>query len=235
MLERAKANDLSIYEDHASEWWDRKSYYFKSLRSITPFRLSLIEKWFGEIRGKSIIDFGCGGGLLSIPLLDLGANVTGIDISPASIEVARQNASGKGHFIVGDLRTLSTTEFKADAALLADVLDHIPDYKKVIALVSECLKPGGKLFVSTINRTLRSKIMAIFLGEGLGLVPKGTHCHKLFIRPAELINTAAACGLTCKAIVGDQLNLIKTIRHWTVSMREGRDLSVAYSAIFEKE
>lgn len=230
------ANDLSIYEKHASDWWNPKSHYFRSLQSITPFRIQLIRNWFGDIEDKTIVDFGCGGGLISIPLIELGAHVIGIDLSPSSIECAKKRANGKGEFICADLNNnVLQLNRMADFAILADVVDHTPDYQHIFHVVSHNLKPSGKLFVSTINRTFKSWLMAILLGENLRLVPKGTHDHDLFITPAELKKAAYNAGFSCIGMIGDEVNIYKTIAKWAISMQEGEDLSVSYSALFVKD
>lgn len=228
-------NDLTIYENHASDWWNPKSHYFRSLQSITPFRINLIEEWFGSFKDKDIVDLGCGGGLISIPLLDAGARVTGVDLSAKSIEEVKKKSNGRGTFINGDIRTINLPDESADYIILADVIDHIPDYCEVVKNASRIIRPNGKIFISTLNRTFRSWFFAILLGEGLKLIPSGTHDYKLFVKPDELISTCKLHGFTFNSIIGDKVKILETIRNWAIVMKKGKSTAVAYSMLFQKE
>ena len=228
------SNDLTIYCDYAHEWWIPGAIRFRSLQNITPFRLDLIEELLGGVAGRVVYDIGCGGGLLSVPLLDLGAEVVGVDISSASIAAARGAARGRGEFFVGDARSVPLPDGTADIVLLADLVDHIPDYNVALMEASRLLKPGGKVFVGTINRTLRSWIGAIILGEGLRLIPPGTHRWSMFVKPAELAGAGVAAKLRLITTQGESIDLWQTIRRWAIHLNRSPDCSMAYSMVFEK-
>lgn len=229
------ANDLEIYSKFAHEWWTSGAPRFRSLQNLTPFRLEIIREFFGEFEGKRIVDLGCGGGLLSVPLLDNRADVIGVDMSAASIEAARAAARGRGKFIVGDIRSVSLPAGCADYVLLADVLDHIPTFIDALREASRLLKMGGGLFVGTINRSLLGWFFSIFLGESLGYIPRGTHDFKLFIKPAELIEAAGRCGLRCIRIQGEWPEIFRTLSRRAITLRRSSSQQVAYSALFIKE
>jgi 2-polyprenyl-6-hydroxyphenyl methylase / 3-demethylubiquinone-9 3-methyltransferase len=228
------ANDLSIYSNYANEWWQPGAPRFRSLQRITPFRLELISELIGSVAGKHVVDLGCGGGLLSIPLIKSGALVTGVDISAESVAVAKKQADGRGEFLVSDIVSLPISDNSADIVLLADVLDHIPQFVKALREAVRILKPSGKLFVGTINRTWSAWFFAIFLGETLRLIPPGTHDYRLFIKPNELISAAEQLGLKLLAIQGESPEILPTIGRWAISLKKSNSLSVAYSVVFQK-
>lgn len=227
-------NDLTIYSNFAHEWWQADGPNFRSLQNLTPFRLSLIAEMVGDLKGKSVLDLGCGGGLISVPLLNSGALVTGIDMSAESIEVARQAAGGRGRFIVGDICAIDIPDQSIDCVLIADVLDHIPHYAKVLREASRVLRDQGTLFVGTLNRTPVSHFFTVLLGESLGFIPKGTHDSKLFIKPQELIEAASAFGLQHLVTQGEWPVFLQTILKGAISLRRSRSTSIAYSAAFRK-
>lgn len=228
------ANDLSIYSDYADEWWKSGSPRFKSLHNITPFRLNIIYSNLGSLNKLKVADLGCGGGLISIPLINDGALVTGVDISQESIECAKLASKDGGNFICSDIRNTPLSSESFDVVLLADVLDHIKDFDRVLKEAFRILKPGGRMFVGTINRTFRSWFFAIFLGEGLKLIPPGTHDRRLFIKPYELIEEASRVGFTFQKIQGETPNILATIKSNAISLRLSKSLSLAYSAFFQK-
>lgn len=225
-------NDLTIYEKYSSEWWDPNSPRFRSLQKVTEFRIKQIDLWFGCLKGATAIDVGCGGGLLSIPLIERGAKVFGVDLSPGSLETARRASGGQGTFVEADARNLPLETSSADFVLLADVLDHIEDYPNALREARRVLKPSGLLYVNTINRTFRSWLFAIVLGEGTRLIPPGTHDHRLFITPQELEKEAKRLGLQLEAIQGEAPCIWPTIKHWAITFRATDSHAIAYSALF---
>ena len=227
-------NDLTIYEQYAEEWWDPESPRFRSLQNISPFRLSLIQEWTGSFAGKEFVDLGCGGGLLSIPLIEAGAIVTGVDRSEGSVQSARKRSKGNGTFLCEDIRNTSLASSSADVVLLADVLDHIEDYEKAVGEAARIVRQGGAVVAFTINRTVWSYLGAILLGEGLGYIPPGTHDHRLFIQPEELQRVATRCGLSLQAITGEGVCIAKTLIARAITLSKSSNLSVAYGCVFLK-
>jgi 2-polyprenyl-6-hydroxyphenyl methylase/3-demethylubiquinone-9 3-methyltransferase len=227
-------NDLTIYSEYADEWWIPGAPRFRSLQNLTPFRLSLIREHIGEVKSLRILDVGCGGGLVAIPLLNEGAEVVGCDISRESIAAATRAADGRGEFLTCDARKMPFSDESFDHVLLMDLVDHIPDYSRALTEAARIVKPGGKVFVGTINRTFSSRLFAIILGEGLRLIPKGTHSYTLFIKPDELIEAASRVGLSVFSRQGERIQFLATLTKWAISMRRGRSESVAYSVVFIK-
>lgn len=229
------ANDLTMYSDYANDWWKIGNSKFKSLQSVSRFKIELIKEWIGNLSGLNVVDLGCGGGLISIPLLEMGAELTGIDISEPSIRVAITKSKSENRFLVKDLRDTNLPSESTDLVILADVLDHIEDYGLCLREASRIAKKGGLIFVSTINRTLLSKIFAIYLGEGLGFIPKGTHDHNLFIKPNELISRASQAGLRLVKTQGEFPRLISTLINRVIELRKSNSHALAYSALFKRE
>ena len=229
-----KRNDLDIYERHAHEWWEPGSPTFRSLQAITKFRLSLIDRWFGDVSGKTILDLGCGGGLLSAPLSERGAKMIGVDLSPASVEEARKRSRSDAQYICADIRTVPLPSRIADHIILGDVLDHVSDYHRVLEETSRLLRPGGLAFMSTINRNPLASFLAVTVGENIGLVPKGTHDPKMFVKPKELAEKAERAGLKLLRWQGERPALGKTVRTWAIHFASCRSLSIAYSGLFQR-
>lgn len=227
-------NDLTIYSDFADEWWIPGAPRFRSLQALTPFRLELINSILGTQSGKTVLDIGCGGGLISKPLLDQGANVYGLDLSAESVNAARKACAGRGDFRTGDARNLPFSDAYFDTVFMADLLDHIPDYPLALSEASRVLKSGGQLFVGTINRNFWAAFLTVTVSEGLRLIPPGTHDPKLFIKPEELIASARAHKLDFQSIQGETPLFWKTIFSWAIHLKRSSSLLVAYSAVFQK-
>lgn len=169
-----------------------------------------------------------------MPLLDDGALLTGIDQSQESIKVAQHASKGRGTFLVGDICAIDIHSSTVDCVLLIDVLDHIPHFAKVLREASRVLRPGGKLFVGTINRNLIAHFLTVTLGESLGFIPKGTHDSHLFITPEELVGTAQLYHLACRKVQGEWPVFFQTIFKRAITLRRSKSVTLAYSAVFEK-
>ncbi|MBF0275889.1 MAG: 3-demethylubiquinone-9 3-O-methyltransferase, partial [Nitrospinae bacterium] len=186
MNKKSTRNNISLYDELGNEWWHNESTAFRSLRQVNQFRLQLLSEWCEPLSGKKVLDLGCGGGLLSVPIAKSGAEVIALDGSLKSLTTARNHDKKNSFFIQGDLNQLPFKGAFADIILLADVLEHIPSYEKVLFHASQLLKQNGLLYVNTINRNTIASFLAVTLSEGIGFIPKGTHDPSLFIKPDEL-------------------------------------------------
>jgi 2-polyprenyl-6-hydroxyphenyl methylase / 3-demethylubiquinone-9 3-methyltransferase len=228
-----QGNDLTLYERHAHEWWNPRSAVFRSLQSVNNFRTEQLREWLGpDLTGRTVLDLGCGGGLLAAPLARAGARVIGIDLSQASLRVALEHA--EACFVRGDVLHAPLRADSFDIVLLADVLEHVNSIGDALDEAARLLRPGGLLYVNTINRTQRSKWLAIFVAEGLRLVPRGTHDHALFVSPEDLREKANARNLRCERLQGETVDVLRTAAHWTIVLKRSVDVSVTYSALFRK-
>lgn len=219
--------ELAKFEAIAHRFWDPQGE-FGTLHTLNPARLAFI----GErtsLRGARVADVGCGGGLLAEALTRAGASVTAIDLAPSMIEVAKLHAAGERLQIdyrvqsVESLATEATDTF--DVVTCMEMLEHLPDPAQVVSELSRLLKPNGSLFVSTLNRNLRSFMLAIVGAEYVTqLVPRGTHEYERMIRPSELARWARDAHLTIDELGGLEYNPI------TRSARLTTDVSVNYLA-----
>ncbi|MBM4215706.1 MAG: bifunctional 2-polyprenyl-6-hydroxyphenol methylase/3-demethylubiquinol 3-O-methyltransferase UbiG [Gammaproteobacteria bacterium] len=219
--------ELAKFEAIAHRFWDPQGE-FGTLHTLNPARLAFI----GErtsLRGARVADVGCGGGLLAEALTRAGASVTAIDLAPSMIEVAKLHAAGERLQInyrvqsVESLATEATGTF--DVVTCMEMLEHLPDAAQVVSELSRLLKPNGSLFVSTLNRNLRSFMLAIVGAEYVTqLVPRGTHEYERMIRPSELARWARDAHLTIDELGGLEYNPI------TRSARLTTDVSVNYLA-----
>lgn len=217
------------------DWWDEGARAFASLRSVTTFRLELLQQWLPHgFAGRTVVDLGCGGGLLSVPLARAGAHVLGLDLAGKALRAAKAQQRERLQTAMADLAALPLADGSADVVLLADVLEHVDDPAAVVAAAAKVLRPGGALFVNTIHRTLRSRLFAITLGEGLGFIPRGTHQWRLFVRPDELDAMARAAGLVRVQRAGEAPRLLATLRAGAVVLRPSKSLAVGYAALFQK-
>lgn len=221
----ADPNELQKFSDLAHRWWDPKSE-FKPLHDINPLRLEWIDQHVG-LRGKKVLDVGCGGGLLSEGMAERGAQVTGIDLSEKALGVARLHLLESGRSV--DYRHVSAEELAADAPGSFDVvtclemLEHVPDPASTVAACARLVKPGGQVFLSTLNRNPKAYLFAVIGAEYLlQLLPKGTHDYAKFIKPSELARHCKAADLEVDEIVGMSYN------PFTQRYSLGRDTSVNY-------
>jgi len=217
-------------------WWEPRDRAFASLRAVSAFRLDLLRQWLGDDwRGRVVVDLGCGGGLLAIPLAARGARVVGVDLAAAALRDARRQRADGWQPVLGDLAAPPLADGCADVVLLADVVEHVDAPAHAVAGAARLLAPGGRLFVNTIARTRRSRWLAIALAEGLGYVPRGTHQHERFVQPAELVAMAAAAGLREVARCGEAPRLWATVRTGAVQLRASASMAVGYAMLFAKE
>lgn len=220
-------NEVAKFEALASRWWDPGSE-FKPLHDINPLRLNYIDQK-AQLAGKKVLDVGCGGGLLSEGMARHGAHVTGIDMGEAPLSVAKLHGLESG--VKVDYQRITVEELAADPAhagqydvvTCLEMLEHVPQPDSVIRACAAMLKPGGHLFVSTINRNPKSFLFAIVGAEYvLNMLPKGTHEWRKFIRPSEMSDHLRHAGLEIRDLTGMTYNPI------TKSYRLGRDVDVNY-------
>jgi 2-polyprenyl-6-hydroxyphenyl methylase/3-demethylubiquinone-9 3-methyltransferase len=228
-------NDLGLYDRHGDEWWVPGARAFASLQRVNEYRLRQLEAWCGDwLCGATVVDLGCGGGLLAEPLAARGARVVGVDLSLPSLRCAAARRRPGCRYACGDAARAPLAGASADLVLLADVLEHLADGGAAVAEAARLAKPGGQVFVGTINRTHRARWLAVTLAEGLGLVPRGTHDPDLFVAPDQLRAWAEQHGLRIAAMRGEVPKLWRTVRDRAITFRASRSLAVSYSALLEK-
>lgn len=206
--------ELEKFGDLAHHWWDPNSE-FKPLHDINPLRLDWIDQAIG-LAGKRILDVGCGGGLLSEGMAVRGANVTGIDLSEKPLGVARLHLLESGQKV--DYRKISVEhladEMPAafDAVTCLEMLEHVPNPSSVIAACARLVKPGGQVFLSTLNRNPKSYLFAVIGAEYImNMLPRGTHDYAKFIKPSELARWAKLAGIEPDEVVGMSYNPLSKV------------------------
>ena len=203
--QNADPNELQRFEAVAARWWDPQGP-LKTLHGMNPLRLRFIRER-ADLAGRKVLDVGCGGGLLREAMTAAGASVTGIDLAHEALLVARLHAIENGLTIVyhetsvEDLAAASPASF--DVVTCLEMLEHVPDPVSVVSSCARLVKPGGRVFFSTINRTPKAWMMAVVGAEYLlNILPRGTHEYARFIRPSELAGWMRAAGLATEAISG---------------------------------
>ena len=229
-MENKNKNNVDSHEIEkfnllAHKWWDPTSE-FKPLHEINPLRLNFIKSSV-SLKGKKVLDVGCGGGILSESLASSGADVTGIDQGDKVIQIAKLHAKESGvkikykHINIEDF--YKNTDERFDVITCLEMLEHVPDPNSIINTCSKLLKPGGKIFFSTINKNLKAFLFAIIGAEYiLNLLPKGTHEYKKFIKPSQLQAWASRNNLSFDSIIGMTYNPI------TQKYKLSQDTSVNY-------
>jgi 2-polyprenyl-6-hydroxyphenyl methylase / 3-demethylubiquinone-9 3-methyltransferase len=199
------ASEIAKFERMANGWWDPEGE-FKPLHQMNPVRANYIDL-HARVAEKKLLDVGCGGGLLSEAMAQRGAMVTGIDMGEGPLEIARLHALSS-HLDIDYQQTPAEAFAEAhpqqfDVITCMEMLEHVPDPNSVIRACTAMLKPGGQLFFSTINRTLKAYAITVIGAEYiLKWLPKGTHDYKSFIRPSELARWARQSGLLIDEVVG---------------------------------
>jgi 2-polyprenyl-6-hydroxyphenyl methylase/3-demethylubiquinone-9 3-methyltransferase len=225
-------NEVAKFEEIAYRWWDKESE-FKPLHDINPLRLGYIDK-AANIKGKKVLDVGCGGGILSESMAVKGANVTGIDMGAIPLEVAKLHLLESGQEV--DYQQITAEEFaelhagEFDVVTCMEMLEHVPDPQSVVNACIKLVKPGGKVFFSTLNRNPKSYAMAILGAEYiLGMLPKGTHDYKKFIKPSEMGNWMRRAGLSIEDLSGMSYNPL--LKNYSLN----KDIDVNYLTYGIKE
>ena len=231
-MQNTDLKEIEKFDAVASRWWDKKSD-FKPLHDINPLRLGFIND-HTPLADKTILDVGCGGGILSESMAQLGAKVTGIDMSAEALNVAQLHLL-ESHLTV-DYQQSTAENFaeqhagKYDVVTCLELLEHVPDPSAIVSACASLVKPGGSVFFSTINRNPKAYLHAIIGAEYiLKLLPKGMHDYAKFIRPAELARWARAANLRVDDLKGMGYNLLDK----TYSLTE--NVSVNYLMYCQKQ
>tara|TARA_B100000459_G_C8513323_1_gene172785 strand:+ start:20 stop:730 length:711 start_codon:yes stop_codon:yes gene_type:complete len=225
--------EVNKFDELAAKWWDMDGE-FKPLHQINPLRVGFIKDRC-KLKGKKILDVGCGGGILAEALGSLGANVTGIDASENTIGVAKSHSKKVGSGVkflqntIEEFRSSNPDE-RFDVITCLEMLEHVPSPGNIIKICSKMLNDNGDIFFSTINRNPRSYVFAILGAEYiLNLLPKGTHDYEKFIKPSELAKWIREAGLKTKETIGLSYNPI-TGNYWL-----GKDIQVNYMVHAKKD
>lgn len=224
--------EIAQFDAHADAWWDPEGP-FAPLHAINPLRLEYIKQHCGTLQGKAVLDVGCGGGLLAEAMAEEGAKVTGIDLAEDSLAAAQQHASEHNHQINYQCIAAEALAGEApaqwDIVTCLEMLEHVPNPASIVQACGQLVKPGGKLFFSTLNRTPKAWMHAIVGAEYLlKLLPRGTHDHSAFITPAELDRWARTAELQLLDITG--LHYHPLTRQYTL----GDGVEVNYLCVYKK-
>lgn len=232
MATQAKTKHINVsqeevdkFNDLAHKWWDEGSE-FKPLHDINPLRLDFIHQKI-NLKNKKVLDVGCGGGILSESMAKLGAHVTGIDMGEKVINIAKLHAQQSNIEIDYQCTSIEALALKHkatfDVITCMEMLEHVPEPSAIVSICATLLKPGGTLFMSTINRNIKAYLFAVIGAEYiLKLLPRGTHDYEKFIKPSELIAWCRDADLTIATLKGMTYNPITDV------YKLGDDVSVNY-------
>ena len=213
MVSAPLSADIGSFQQHGSAFWDVQGPY-RTLHQINPARLQFVER-FVDLSGLRVLDVGCGGGILSEALAERGASVLGIDLAESALQAAEEHRAGQAvEYRLESSRETAARGEVFDVVTCMEMLEHVADPAAVLRDIHALLKPGGWAFFSTINRTLKARLGAVYAAEYLlHLVPQGTHQDDWFIKPAELSRMAERAGLAPVAFCGmDYLPLRQSAR-----------------------
>lgn len=229
--DNADAAELAKFDAAAHRWWDGQGD-FRALHDLNPVRLDYIEARI-PLRGRRVLDVGCGGGLAAEGMARRGATVTGIDLAPTALEVARLHALEASVNV--DYQQAAAERFaelhpgEFDLVTCLELLEHVPEPASTLQALARLARPGGHVVCSTLNRGLRAFALAIVGAEYvMRLLPRGTHEYARFIRPSELARFGRAAGLELLDLAGLGYDPLSR------SARITRDTSVNYLAHFRR-
>ncbi len=228
----ASPDELAHFNRLAEQWWDHDGP-FASLHAINPLRMTFVET-HSDAGDSRVLDVGCGGGILAEALARSGATVTALDLAEDVIAVARDHAPDylKVNYQVADITRFAPEHAgEYDVVTCMEMLEHVEQPERIIESLAEAVRPGGHVFLSTLNRNAKSWLLGIVAAEYLlNMVPRGTHDHRQFIRPGELARMGRAAGLRPVASTGIVYNPLT--REFSL---HDRDLDVNYLMAFQKD
>ena len=223
--------EIAKFGEKAHDWWNPRGA-LKTLHAVNPLRIAFIRE-HAPLSGARALDVGCGGGILTEGLADAGANALGIDLSEQVLDAARSHARSRD--LAVDYRCVSAEALsreqpgRFDVVTCMEMLEHVPDPASVVRSCASLVRPGGRVFFSTLNKKLKSYLLAIVAAEYvLRMIPRGTHQFETFIRPSELSAHARRAGLELIALRGVSYNPLSD------RFQLGDDLDVNYLAAFER-
>ena len=224
-MSNVDAAELNKFGELAHKWWDKQSE-FKPLHEINPLRLAYIDEAVG-LSGKTVLDVGCGGGILSESMALKGATVTGIDLGERALKVAQLHGLESGvqvnYRLIAVENLAQEMPASFDVVTCMEMLEHVPDPASIILACAKLVKPGGTVFFSTINRNPKAYLFAVIGAEYvLNMLPRGTHDYAKFIKPSELSSFARHAGLSFVDSRGLSYNPITQV--YSI----GADVSVNY-------
>lgn len=203
----SQSKEIAKFSQHAAQWWDLNGP-FKTLHHLNPTRLAFILKHKPSLEGLSILDLGCGGGILTEALAKQGALLTGIDLSEEGIAAAKRHASSQALNIDYFCTAIEDYEHPPfDLIVCMEMLEHVDHPQVILNQCKRLLKPGGYLFLSTLHRNMKSYALAILAAEYiLGLLPRQTHDFQKFIKPSELAQMLRTLDFELKGLSGLSYN-----------------------------
>ncbi len=228
--------EIEHFKTLSQTWWDENGPY-KALHQLNPLRLAFIRDYIIQhlkpeenankpLQGITVIDIGCGGGLLSEPMARMGAKVKGIDATAENIPLARHHMEESGLDIDYQFSTAEDQQGTYDVVLAMEIVEHVADVNSFIASCTKLVKPGGLIFLSTINRTWKSYLLGIVAAEHiLKWVPKGTHQWDKFVTPQELNSALNENGMEVFAHTGVLFDPLQG--QWVKSSRDGVNYMLA--------
>ena len=224
--ENVDTAEIEKFQSIASRWWDTESE-FKTLHDINPLRIGYIEQQCGGLEGKKVLDIGCGGGILSEAMAAKKADVTGIDMAELSLDVARMHLHETGvevdYQLITAKQMATESPHQYDVVTCMEWLEHVPDPASIIRAAATLVKPDGCIVLSTLNRNVKSFMLAIVGAEYvMNMLPKGTHEYEKFLKPSELAQAARQALLEVSDISGMSYNILTKQYHL------GSDIDVNY-------
>ena len=213
--------ELEKFSSLAHRWWDPAGE-FRPLHEINPLRLEWIAR-HASLEGARVLDVGCGGGILAEAMARRGAQVIGIDLSAKALRVAELHLHESGLSVRYETAAVEDVSGEFDVVTCMELLEHVPQPASMVSACARLVRPGGRVFFSTINRNPKAYLFAVVGAEYvLGLLPKGTHDYQRFIKPSELSRWTRAAGLRTEELIGMTYNPV------TRRYRLGADCDVNY-------